>query len=224
MIDQAYTEHNLSIFNAKSILTNGWSLLHELGHNMLRQAWTPTGTEEVMPNIFALHALDYVFKDNKWLERFTSEIRVEKLLKDCSFTFAQWSSEPKLAFFVYLQLVSAFGWNAFKTVFREYEGQSGSNGGVEILLLRDDLSRWTHFVVKFSQSVGLNVSPLLRFWDVPFAGKTVSESLKSLPAWLPDDRITKFASNRVRLIRAEFEPDLLIGNENLYSSCPKVVY
>jgi hypothetical protein len=221
-------ESNCYLFNAKSILANGWSLLHELGHNMQRLAWTPAGAEELTPNIFALHALDYVFQENKWLEKFTSEIRIEKLLKDYAFTFDEWSRDPRLGFFIYLQLIGSFGWNAFKTLFREYESQANgssneSSSSTSQQTLKDDASRWSYFIIKFSQIVGLNVSPLFLFWSIPFSSKVLNESLNNLPAWLPDDKIIKFSSQRVKLVQANYE-NLLVGNENLYMSCPKVVY
>jgi hypothetical protein len=223
IIDYVRSENSAYLFNAKSILTNGWSLLHELGHNMQRAAWTPSGAEELTPNIFALHALDYVFQENKWLEKFTSEIRIEKLLKEYEFTFAEWSRDPRLGFFIYLQLIGAFGWNAFKTLFREYESQSSGANSESSQTLKDDTSRWNYLIVKFSQIVGLNVSPLFTFWSIPFTKELVNESLKNLQAWLPDDKITKFLSQRVEFVQTKYE-NLLLGNETTYMSCPKVVY
>ena len=183
---------------------------------MQRTSWTPRGTEEVMPNLFALHALDYVFKDNKWLENFLNEIRIEKLLKNYTFSFDQWEKSPQLAFFLYLQLLNAFGWNAFKAVFREYE-----SGGE--MSLKNDTARWNKWISKFSIVTGLNVTPLFYFWSIPFSEENLSDAVKELTPWLPDDKVANYFPDRIEAVKGRYQK-LLLGNETIYMLCQKVIY
>jgi hypothetical protein len=56
--ENAFANGSLILFNPKEIYQRGWNLIHELGHNMQRDAWTPRGTEEITVNLFTLHAFE----------------------------------------------------------------------------------------------------------------------------------------------------------------------
>ena len=118
---------------------------------------------------------------------------------------------------IYLQLINAFGWNAFKIIYREYESLTEKER-----LLTTDLTKWDEWITRFSNIVGLNLSPLFFFWNIPFTERT-SANLNDLTPWLPNDEISKLFTDRVNFVKKNYN-GLLFGNESLFSSCPKIMY
>lgn len=57
MLDVVDPKDEYFEFNITTLKTKGhWGLFHEIGHNMQRGWWTPSGTGEVTVNIFSLKA------------------------------------------------------------------------------------------------------------------------------------------------------------------------
>ena len=194
-----------------------WSLAHELGHNMQRFCWTPNGTEEVTPNIFVLHAFQLVFKEKPWLNKIQVDKLKQNILLKYDFDFTKWSKNPYIALFIYTQLVNSFGWNSFKFIFREYESLSNKEK-----LFNNDEDKWDQWIIRFSSVVGLDVSPLFYFWNIPFSEKP-SLNLKDLTPWLPSDEITKMFPDRVDHVKRNYN-GLLIGNEAVYMNVEAKTY
>ncbi len=187
---------------------------------MTRACWTPSGAEEVTVNIFTLHALHLVFGHKPPLLQ-SSRLSRQLLHKHASvhnFSFRSWSQNPAIGLVIFSQLIHSFGWNAFKIIFREYE----SLGEKEKLLDRSDAAKWDEWITRFSNIVGLDVSPLFYFWSVPFTEKT-SANLNDLTPWLANDEVSKMFGDRVAHVKKNYN-GLLYGNEGLYSGCPKVMY
>lgn len=205
------TNNGKYLFDVDSILSHGWSLLHELGHNFQRPTWTQTGTHEVMPNVYTLHALEHVYGDgSNWRNRLFNISRLKRLLKDFTFSYDHWSRDPNIAFLIYLQLVQSFGWPAFKLVFREYE--SSAKKVADSSKRVSDEIKWAEWIVKFSNVVGLNLSPLFYFWSIPFSNVQVEKLIDTtLPLWLPDDSITQLLPSRVSFVKESYS-NLVIGS------------
>jgi hypothetical protein len=129
-----------------------------------------------------------------------------------------WSENPYTALLCYMQLINAFGWEAFKLIFREYESLSDKDK-----IFTNDLDKWTAWICKFSNIVGLDVSPLFTFWAIPFSEKP-GTNLNELKPFLPDDEITRIFENRVEYVKTKYSTPLLIGNEDKYTTCPKINY
>ena len=195
-----------------------WTLAHELGHNMQRAYWTPLGTQEVTPNIFALHAFHLVFKETPWNNRILRDkIERRRVLLGFDFDFNSWREKPFVALVIYAQLVHSFGWNAFKFVFREYESLTEKEK-----LFASDTDKWDQWIMRFSNVVGLDISPLFFFWNVPFSEKP-GLNLKDLTPWLPNDEITKMFPGRADHVKRNYN-GLLIGNEALYMNVEAKTY
>ena len=211
---------DIYIFDAVKVKQNGWNLIHELGHNIIRPYWTPDGAEEVTVNIFTLHAFHLVCKQKPTLDRILNKKLNEIQLKEYSsggFLFEEWGKNPYIGLLLYVQLINSFGWNAFKIVFREYESLSEKEK-----MFVSDVVKWDEFIVRFSNVVGLDVSPLFYFWNIPFSDKP-SKSLNDLTPWLPNDDVAKLLPDRIEEVKKNYN-GLLFGNESLYSSCPKIMY
>lgn len=114
-------------------------------------------------------------------------------------------------------MINSFGWNAFKIIFREYESLPEKEK-----LLTNDSTKWNEWIIRFSNIVGLDVSPLFYFWNIPFSDK-ISSNLNDLTPWLPNDEITKLFPDRTNYVRKNYN-GLLFGNESLFSSCPNIMY
>ncbi len=185
---------------------------------MTRPCWTPTGAEEVTVNIFTIHALHLAFNHIPSLIHPT-RLNHSLLNKHAStgFSFNSWSQNPYIGLIIYSQLIHSFGWNAFKIIFREYESLSEKEK-----LLDSDVTKWDEWITRFSNIVGLDVSPLFYFWSIPFSEKT-SANLNDLTPWLPNDEVSKMFGDRVNYVKKNYN-GLLFGNESLYSSCPKMLY
>jgi hypothetical protein len=128
------------------------------------------------------------------------------------------SGQPCPGLLLYAQLAHAFGWDAFKIVFREYESLAH-----KAFLTDLDLSKWDEWIIRFSNVVGLDVSPLFLFWAVPFSDKTL-QGLNDLTPWLPNDHVSQVCARRVHYVTANYKPGMLFGNEALYTTCPRKMY
>lgn len=114
---------------------------------------------------------------------------------------------------MYAQLFNSFGWNSYKTLFREYESLNEKEKSY-----KTELDKWDQFICRFSNIVGLDISPLFYFWAIPFSEKVIND-LRNLTPWLPDDEVTRLYGDRVKYVKIKYK-NLLLGNEMLYSSCP----
>ncbi len=220
MKEYAKSNSFYNLFDVNSIMKGGWNLVHEIAHNMQRSCWTPKGTEEVTVNIFTLHGFNSVFKEKPWLNRILQQKVDEKVLdvlKSEKFSSTDLFKNPYLGLFLHAQLINSFGWNAYKTIFREYESLNDKEK-----LFKSDQDKWDQWICKFSNIVGLDVSPLFYFWSAPFS-KNPGTNLSDLTPWLPDDEITRSYPERVEYVKNNYS-GLLIGSESQYSSCTKIIY
>jgi len=157
-----------------------------------------------------------ILKEKPWINRYLKHGLDEKILDVLNletYCFKDWYSNSKIGLFLYAQLVNSFGWNSYKTLFREYESLSEKEKN-----FKTDLDKWDQFICRFSNIVGLDISPLFYFWAIPFSEKSIA-TVSNLTPWLPDDEVTRMYTERVKYVRLEYK-NLLLGNEMLYSSCP----
>lgn len=200
------------LFDKTKIKSSCWSLIHEFGHNIQRACWTPDGTIEALANLFAYHAFETVFHEKAWY-KFLNEKHDESKLLDFAlknFPKDEWISNCNLPLYLYMQLQKSFGWNSYQMLFREYEIVFNSKE-----LFKTNNDKWKEFIVRFSNIVGLNVTPLFEFWGIEFSEKKNS-SLSDLTPWLPNDEITRLFPERVNFCRNNYN-FMLYGNESMYS-------
>lgn len=157
-----------------------------------------------------------ILKEKPWINRYLKHGLDEKMLDVLTsetYCFKDWCSNSRIGLFLYAQLVNSFGWNSYKTLFREYESLNDKERA-----FKTDLDKWDQFICRFSNIVGLDISPLFYFWAIPFSEKAIA-NLNNLTPWLPDDEVTRMYADRVKYVRMKYK-NLLLGNEMLYSSCP----
>ena len=120
-MDVATRSYSQFQLNYKSLATLGqWGIFHELGHNMQRGWWTPSGTGEVTVNIFSLKATQIILgKSPKYAPWFVNQkSSASKYLLSPNFT--TWKSSPGIALCIYAQVIEDYGWDAMKNVFTSY--------------------------------------------------------------------------------------------------------
>ena len=82
----------------------------------------------------------------------------------------------------FLQLQEAFGWEAFQEVFDEYNQLENSERPKE---QQDKNDQW---MIRFSKTVGKNLGPFFRAWNIPVTEKALAE-VSALPDWAEDPMV-----------------------------------
>jgi hypothetical protein len=164
-------------FNYTSLITLGqWGAFHEVGHNMQRSWWTPSGTGEVTNNIFSLKATQMALgkspKYAPWLSGQKSKAKTYLLNP----SFSTWKSEPGIALMIYAQVIEDYGWDVAKRVFTWYETNDSSKYPT------DDQGRIDLFWARYSLEAGEDLSPLLTKWGIPYTS-AMTNLTSSLPAY-----------------------------------------
>ncbi|KXJ20900.1 TRPM8 channel-associated factor homolog [Exaiptasia diaphana] len=191
-----------------------WGLYHELGHNMQDDAWTFDGTTEVTCNIFTLHAMQMVSGRKPWIHSWLQGQLTETYNYLSNGTnFDDWKESPGVALFIYAQLIQAFGWDSFKTLFRKYTNES-----IQPESNQEKIDLWFSL---FSEVVGYNILPMAMFWGIPIT-ESVSELLQAsdLKLFLPDDELTNHESalQRISVVKSKFGK--LVRNVAIVDSAP----
>ena len=158
-----------------------WGLFHELGHNHQEREWTFGGTGEVTCNLFSLYICETVCGLPMSTGHDAVKDPQETIGKHLALgaKFDRWKSEPFVALMMYIQLREAFGWEAYKKVFAEYQGLSDADRPKG-----DDACR-DQWMVRFSRTVNRNLGPFFEAWGIP-TSKEARDSIAGLPAWMPE--------------------------------------
>ncbi|MBX3097315.1 MAG: M60 family metallopeptidase, partial [Fimbriimonadaceae bacterium] len=158
-----------------------WGHFHEVGHNVQESAWTFGGTGEVTCNIFTLYTFDMLVGSRPERNRFDDQMNLDRWKKYVAdgASFEQWKSDPFLALVMYAQLQRAFGWDAYKRVFRDYRNAAPAE------LPRSDAEKRSQWMVRFSNVVGRNLAPFFDAWRIPIAD-SARDQVVHLPVWMPE--------------------------------------
>lgn len=122
-----------------------------------------------------------------------SQAHIKKYLNAPSFT--SWKKDPFLALAIYAQLADSFGFALYKKAFRRYI--------TERIRPRNDHEEIQTWITVTSEAAGYNLVPIFEFWGYPIDA-TTKNKVKDLPAYLPDDMITKLVPSRVIAIVGKY--------------------
>jgi len=165
------------------LLTKGsWGHFHELGHNHQAPEWTFEGTGEVTVNLFSLYITEHCCGLRDPAHPAISPEERERKTKEyfaAGAPFAKWKSDPFLALYMYMQLKEAFGWEAFRRVFQEYDRLP------EAQKPKTEAEKRDQWLLRFSRAVGRNLGPFFTAWGVP-TSESARQALQDLPVWLPE--------------------------------------
>jgi hypothetical protein len=172
------------VMDREHMMTKGsWGHFHEMGHNHQSGDWTFDGTGEVTENLFSLYCFDKVCGQvTGGHPAVTAESRV-KMVEDYFSKprdYSRWKGDPFLALAMYVQLQRAFGWEAYREVFRQYNALPDSERP------QTDLEKRDQWLVRFSRAVGRNLGPFFEAWGVP-TSEAARKSIADLPYWMPEE-------------------------------------
>jgi hypothetical protein len=172
----------------KLMKSGDWGLFHETGHNHQSEYWDFEGTGEVTENLFSVYGSEMCCDiegqgAHPGLNGETQQKRLAAHIAAGS-PFAEWTRDPFFALYMYMQLKEAFGWGAFKRVFRAYLDAPQSE------LPRSNDEKRDQWMVRFSREVGRNLGPFFQAWGVP-TSEAARQSIADLPTWLPPDFPTR---------------------------------
>ena len=185
------------VLNKERLLTTGaWGIYHEFGHNLQKGYWTPQGTREVTCNLFTLYAIEKIAGIPVWEHtKLKSPERLNALKRffNADAPYEEWKKTAAIALVFYTQLAHAFGWETYKAVFREYE-----SAAVKDLPSKnqDKIDQWMY---RFSKHARVSIGPIMDFWGIPYTAEAENE-VQHLTKFLPNDRVTRLAENRVQKI------------------------
>ncbi len=159
-----------------------WGFFHETGHNHQERDWTFGGTGEVTVNLFTMYLFDKLCGIKPENGRMAQDgIRRQYVQYfENGPDFNQWKRKPFLALYMYYQLQQAFGWDAYERIFAEYRDLPDEERP------KDDDQKRDQWLVRFSRTVGKDLGPFFQAWGIPVSDPAL-ESVKDLPAWMPDD-------------------------------------
>jgi Peptidase M60, enhancin and enhancin-like/N-terminal domain of M60-like peptidases len=172
---------DLSVLRGRSGEPN-WGFYHELGHNHQRDWWTWEGCGEVTNNLLSLYCCEKLNGDTIGHPAMQPKVVRERLQAylAAGAPYATWQGDPFLALTLFAQLKDAFGWDAFKRVFAEYEKAPRE------ALPRTDEQKRDQFMVRFSRAVNKNLGPFFTAWGVP-TSEAARNQIARLPRWMPKD-------------------------------------
>ena len=111
-------------------------------------------------------------------------------------SFANWKTVPMRSLTIYAQLANSFGFALYKKVFRRYIDDK--------IKPKNDADKIQTWIIVTSEAAGYNLLPLYDFWAFPIS-QIASNKLERLPAFLPDDFITKLDPGRVRGVLQKYK-------------------
>lgn len=162
-----------------------WGFFHEIGHNMQNLDWVFGGTTEVSCNFFSLYMFDRLLggRDDAHtgISNEITQLEMQNYFS-AGANYDTWKEDPFLGLIMFRQLQEAFGWESFKTFFREYQqlaAQFPDGRYADTDQKKRDL--WAQ---KFSVITGRNLVPFFEKWGIPIS-KEAAVAVASLPGWMP---------------------------------------
>ncbi len=146
------------------------------------------GTGEVTVNIFTLHAMDILCHQTPWIHNWLkNQISDTKNYISNGSKFNEWKQNPGIALFIYAQLAREYGWENYKSIFRQYEELNPK--------LKSNQEKIDYWIMTFSRQVGYNLIPLFKFWGFPISESTI-DSLADLEIPSISDELIELAPER----------------------------
>lgn len=162
-----------------------WGFFHEIGHNMQNLDWVFGGTTEVSCNFFSLYMFDRLLGGRDDAHTGVSNKETQDAMKKYfreGASYEKWKSSPFLGLIMFRQLQEAFGWETFKTFFREYQALAAKDADGSYA--KTDEAKRDLWARTFSKVSGRNVAPFFEKWGIPISTET-KQSLNGLPGWMP---------------------------------------
>ena len=162
-----------------------WGFFHEIGHNMQNLDWVFGGTTEVSCNLFSIYMFDRFMGGRDDAHSGISNSFTQKAMKKF-FTegadYEKWKKDPFLGLILFRQLQEGFGWETFKTFFREYQAMAAKDP--KGTYANTDQKKRDLWVSTFSKITGRNVAPFFEKWGIPISD-TIKKEMNQYATWMP---------------------------------------
>jgi hypothetical protein len=158
-----------------------WGFFHEIGHNMQNLNWVFGGTTEVSNNFFSIYMFDRLMGGRDDSHSGVSSENTQKMMKKyfaAGAGYEKWKSDPFLGLIMFRQMQEGFGWESFKSFFKEYQKIGSSIGRL------NDQKKRDLWVKTYSNVVKRNLAPFWETWGIPISDD-VEKELTKYPEWKP---------------------------------------
>lgn len=158
-----------------------WGFFHEIGHNMQNLNWVFGGTTEVSNNFFSIYMFDRLMGGRDDSHSGVSSENTQKMMKKYFKEgpgYEKWKSDPFLGLIMFRQMQEGFGWESFKSFFKEYQKIGPSIGRM------NDQKKRDLWVKTYSNVVKRNLAPFWETWGIPISDD-VEKELEKYPQWKP---------------------------------------
>ena len=161
---------DITLDKAKLARGEAWGIYHEIGHNHQLRSWTPACCGEVTVNLFTVLALEKAAHCDWRDDRFTSgrgngARRVDAWVRGGK-GFENWKKDYFLQLELYLRLLDAYGFDAYRRVITRYEKKELKPNEA------DDADIFNVFIRAFSDEVKENLAPVFAAWSIPVTDET----------------------------------------------------
>lgn len=158
-----------------------WGFFHEIGHNMQNLNWVFGGTTEVSNNFFSLYMFDRLMgghdDSHSGVSSENTQKQMKKYFADAP-SYEKWKKDPFLGLIMFRQMQEGFGWESFKSFFREYQKLGPTIGRM------NDQQKIDLWVKTYSNIVKRNLVPFWKTWGIPVSD-SVDKELSVYPKWMP---------------------------------------
>ncbi len=158
-----------------------WGFFHEIGHNMQNLNWVFGGTTEVSNNFFSIYMFDRLMGGRDDSHTGVSSANTQKMMKKYfteGASYEKWKSDPFLGLIMFRQMQEGFGWESFKSFFKEYQKIGSTIGRL------NDQKKRDLWVKTYSNVVKRNLAPFWETWGIPISDE-VGKELEKYPQWKP---------------------------------------
>ncbi len=182
---QAYQRFWNNMADWTNLQQNGsWGDFHELGHNHQRDEWwTFEDDTEVTVNIFSNYVLETLTpntNDGGWGWSARPLEVMEHAISDVAPGGTYTSKSDRWSF--WFQLADGFGWNAYRTVFTQYETDKVSNPASLPTTDQQEKDQW---FTRWSNAVGFDMKRfMVDTWGLEVS-TAAQNSVAALPDWMP---------------------------------------
>jgi hypothetical protein len=162
-----------------------WGFFHEIGHNMQNLDWVFGGTTEVSCNFFSIYMFDRLMGGRDDAHGAISNTNTQKSMKKYFAEgpdYEKWKKDPFLGLILFRQLQEGFGWETFKSFFRQYQAMSARDSTGSYV--STDQQKRDLWVTTFSRIAGQNVAPFFEKWGIPVSAEA-KNALAKYPVWMP---------------------------------------
>lgn len=168
-----------------------WKLIHQISHFFTSDVELPKDMREFITNIFTVYSFELSSETSLSIESILSKNNNLQIIDDYFDSRSTDLFKNYLLSILFMkQLVNSFGWDSFKTFFRELLSQKEKPSNRNQFILE--------MIELYSSIIQRDIAPLFYFWNLIVPKATL------LKHWLPCDFITQRFSSRLTATQLKY--------------------